>query len=144
VFGVEADGGWADTSGFGTLNATSLCAGGRLTKNTWLSTLRGRAGYALDRFLIYGAAGAALGNVRATSLPVRLCGAAPLPVVVTSDRWIVYHRPIDHWPGLPLRAMSSDGELEPKLEGALNTKKPAVVAYWQQYSRLEGSDLASR
>jgi outer membrane immunogenic protein len=65
VFGVEADGDWADASGFGTVTATSLCTGGCLTKNTWLSTVRGRAGYALDRFLIYGTAGAALGNVRA-------------------------------------------------------------------------------
>jgi opacity protein-like surface antigen len=65
VFGAEADGDWADASGFGTLTATSLCIGGCLTKNTWLSTVRGRAGYALDGFLIYGTAGAALGNVRA-------------------------------------------------------------------------------
>ena len=66
VFGVEADGDWADTSGFGTVTATSLCTGGCLTQNTWLSTLRGRAGYAFDRFLVYGTAGAALGNVRAS------------------------------------------------------------------------------
>ena len=65
VFGVEADGDWADTSGFGTVTATSLCTGGCLTQNTWLSTVRGRAGYALDRFLVYGTGGAAFGNVRA-------------------------------------------------------------------------------
>ena len=65
VFGVEADGDWADTSGFGTVTATSLCTGGCLTQNTWLSTVRGRAGYALDRFLFYGTGGAAFGNVRA-------------------------------------------------------------------------------
>jgi outer membrane immunogenic protein len=65
VFGVEADGDWADSSGFGTFTTTSLCAGGCLTNNTWLSTVRGRAGYAFDRFLVYGTAGAAFGNVRA-------------------------------------------------------------------------------
>jgi iron complex outermembrane receptor protein len=68
VFGVEADGDWADSSGFGTFtttSTTSLCAGGCLTKNTWLATARGRAGYAFDRFLVYGTGGAALGNVRA-------------------------------------------------------------------------------
>ena len=65
VFGVEADGDWADASGFGTFTATSLCAGGCLTQNTWLSTVRGRVGYALDRFLVYGTGGAAFGNVRA-------------------------------------------------------------------------------
>jgi iron complex outermembrane recepter protein len=65
VFGVEGDGDWADASGFGTFTATSLCAGGCLTNNTWLSTVRGRAGYAFDRFLVYGTAGAAFGNVKA-------------------------------------------------------------------------------
>jgi iron complex outermembrane recepter protein len=65
VFGVEADGDWADASGFGTFTASALCAGGCLTTSSWLSTVRGRAGYALDRFLIYGTGGAAFGNVRA-------------------------------------------------------------------------------
>jgi outer membrane immunogenic protein len=68
VFGVEADGDWADVKGFATLTATqatSLCAGGCLTTSTWLSTVRGRAGYAFDRLLVYGTAGAAFGNVRA-------------------------------------------------------------------------------
>jgi iron complex outermembrane receptor protein len=65
VFGVEADGDWADASGFGTFTATSLCTGGCLTKNTWFSTVRGRAGYAFDRYLVYGTAGAAFGNVQA-------------------------------------------------------------------------------
>jgi iron complex outermembrane recepter protein len=65
VFGVEADGDWVDASGFGTFTATSLCAGGCLTSNSWLATVRGRAGYALDRFLVYGTGGAAFGDVRA-------------------------------------------------------------------------------
>ena len=65
VFGVEADGDWADASGFGTFTASALCAGGCLTQNTWLSTARARVGYALDRFLVYGTGGAAFGNVRA-------------------------------------------------------------------------------
>ena len=64
VFGVEADGDWADASGFGTFTASSLCAGGCLTTSSWLSTLRGRAGYAFDRFFVYGTGGAAFGNVR--------------------------------------------------------------------------------
>ena len=66
MFGVEADGDWADESGFGTFTATSLCAAGCLTRNTWLSTVRGRAGYALDRVLVYGTGGAAFGNVQAS------------------------------------------------------------------------------
>ncbi|HEY7298169.1 MAG TPA: TonB-dependent receptor [Xanthobacteraceae bacterium] len=66
VFGVEADADRADASGFGTFTATSLCAGGCLTKSSWLGTVRGRAGYAFRRFLVYGTAGAAFGDVRAS------------------------------------------------------------------------------
>jgi iron complex outermembrane recepter protein len=65
VFGVEADGDWADTSGFGTFTASPLCTGACFTTSSWLSTVRGRAGYAFDRFLVYGTGGAAFGNVRA-------------------------------------------------------------------------------
>jgi iron complex outermembrane receptor protein len=69
VLGVEADGDWADSNGFGTFTTTStsgLCAAGCLTNNTWLATVRGRAGYAFDRFLVYGTGGAAVGNVQAS------------------------------------------------------------------------------
>jgi iron complex outermembrane receptor protein len=65
VFGVEADGDWTDASGFATFTATNFCAGSCVTSNTWLGTVRGRVGYAFDRFLAYGTAGAAFGNVRA-------------------------------------------------------------------------------
>ena len=68
VFGLEADGDRANSSGFGTFTTTSsssLCAGGCMTNNTWLATVRGRLGYAFDRFLVYGTGGAVIGNVQA-------------------------------------------------------------------------------
>ncbi|MGO9684803.1 MAG: outer membrane protein, partial [Beijerinckiaceae bacterium] len=36
-------------------------------KSTWLATARGRAGYAIDRILIYGTGGAAFANVQAAA-----------------------------------------------------------------------------
>jgi iron complex outermembrane recepter protein len=68
VVGVEGDGDLATSSGFGTFTTTStsgLCAGGCNTKNSWLSTVRGRFGYAFDRFLVYGTGGAAFGDIQA-------------------------------------------------------------------------------
>ena len=65
VVGVEGDGDWTDANGFGTFTATPLCAGACITRNGWLSTIRGRVGYAFDRFLAYGTGGAAFGNVQA-------------------------------------------------------------------------------
>ena len=66
VFGVEADGDWTDPSGFGTFTASQLCAGVCQTTNNWLATVRGRIGYAFDRYLVYGTAGAAFANVQAS------------------------------------------------------------------------------
>ncbi len=66
VFGIEGDGAWADMFGRGTVTASALCLGGCLTANNWLATLRGRVGYAFDRYLVYGTAGAALGNIAAS------------------------------------------------------------------------------
>ena len=66
VFGVEGDGAWTDLFGRGTITKSPLCVGGCITANNWLATLRGRVGYAFDRYLVYGTAGAALGNIAAS------------------------------------------------------------------------------
>jgi outer membrane immunogenic protein len=62
VFGVEGDIDWSGISGSGN---SVLCAGCS-TRNNWLSTIRGRVGYAFDRFLPYVTGGLALGNINAT------------------------------------------------------------------------------
>jgi outer membrane immunogenic protein len=63
VLGVEGDGDWANLTGT-TFNAS--CAGfGCTTQSNWLATVRGRAGYAWDRVLLYGTGGAAFANVHA-------------------------------------------------------------------------------
>lgn len=54
VFGVEGD-----VTGTGKSGSRA----GYTVKNPWDATLRGRAGYAIDHFLIYGTGGLALGGV---------------------------------------------------------------------------------
>lgn len=58
VLGVEGDIGWSGIRGSSACGATS-CE----TRNDWLSTVRGRVGYAADRFLPYITGGLAIGNV---------------------------------------------------------------------------------
>ena len=62
VFGVEGD---IDAS---WIKGSSICGGFTCqTKNSWLGTLRGRIGYAFDRFMPYVTGGAAFGDIRATT-----------------------------------------------------------------------------
>jgi outer membrane immunogenic protein len=65
VFGAEGD--W-DYSGINTGTSNSVCkiSGTCQTGNTWLSTLRGRAGFAADRTLFFLTAGGVFGNVQST------------------------------------------------------------------------------
>jgi outer membrane immunogenic protein len=62
VVGVEGDIDWADING----STNTGCPLGCKTSNTWLSTVRGRLGYAADRFMPFVTGGAAFGNIRAT------------------------------------------------------------------------------
>jgi outer membrane immunogenic protein len=68
VFGVEGDfdASWLDGTSSSLFCGANLgfAAGSQCeTKNTWLSTVRARVGYAADRVLFYGTAGGAFGNV---------------------------------------------------------------------------------
>ena len=69
VFGIEGDGDWTNLNG----NSGSTCGAittvltppvGCQTQSQWLATVRGRVGYAYDRILLYGTAGAAFGNIQ--------------------------------------------------------------------------------
>ncbi|HEY1746364.1 MAG TPA: outer membrane beta-barrel protein [Xanthobacteraceae bacterium] len=73
VFGVEGD---LDWSGLKGSSSTAACVGlgaavGTTCQTTsgWLSTARLRAGYAFDRVLVFGTAGAAISDFRAGLLP---------------------------------------------------------------------------
>jgi outer membrane immunogenic protein len=64
VLGAESDIDWSDIRGTST---TVTCPLGCTTGNSWLSTVRGRVGYAADRFMPYVTGGAAFGNINASS-----------------------------------------------------------------------------
>src|SRR3954454_23459809 len=60
VFGLEGDIDWTnikDSTACGALNCQ--------TKNNWFGTVRGRVGYAFDRFLPYFTGGLAVGDIEA-------------------------------------------------------------------------------
>jgi outer membrane immunogenic protein len=63
VFGFEGD--W-DYSAINTGTTASICtfSGNCQTGNNWLATARGRAGWAVDRVLLYATAGGAFANVQ--------------------------------------------------------------------------------
>jgi outer membrane immunogenic protein len=65
VLGAEAD---FDYSGINTSTSQTICNLGTplgcQTGNNWLSTVRGRVGFAADRVLFYGTAGGAFANVQ--------------------------------------------------------------------------------
>lgn len=63
VLGLEGDvdATWIDGS------STAACAAGCKTANGWLATVRGRVGYAFDRFLPYITGGFAVGNIKAST-----------------------------------------------------------------------------
>ena len=65
VLGIEGDIDWADINGSTSAGCpTSSCK----TSDSWLATVRGRLGYAADRFMPYVTGGLAVGDIKA-SLP---------------------------------------------------------------------------
>jgi outer membrane immunogenic protein len=61
VFGIEGDIDWTNIKG----DTTTACPLGCETKNSWLATVRGRVGPALDWMLPYATGGLAIGDVKA-------------------------------------------------------------------------------
>jgi outer membrane immunogenic protein len=66
VLGVEGDIDWADING--STSAVGCPSTSCRTNDNWLSTVRGRLGYAADRFMPYVTGGLAVGDIQA-SLP---------------------------------------------------------------------------
>jgi outer membrane immunogenic protein len=59
VAGIEGDGTYGKQNGSGGTPNTSV-------ENDWNGTVRGRLGYAMDRFMVYGTGGVAVGKVEAS------------------------------------------------------------------------------
>ncbi len=83
VFGVEGDIDWSDISGSTTGGG---CVAGCTTNDTWLSTVRGRLGYAADRFMPFVTGGGAFGNINA-STPGSRGPAPPTPAGPSAAGW---------------------------------------------------------
>jgi outer membrane immunogenic protein len=82
VYGVEGDGDWTNIQGS---TSNGGCVGGTCqTSNDWLTTFRGRIGYAFDRVLVYGTAGGAAGDVKAT---LTVAGFPPASTDSTEFGW---------------------------------------------------------
>ena len=62
VYGLEGDIDWSDIDGTTHVN----CPLGCRTRNSWLSTVRGRVGYSYGQFLPYITGGLAIGDIRAS------------------------------------------------------------------------------
>jgi outer membrane immunogenic protein len=62
VFGAEGDIDWSNLRGS---FASVACPAGCETRNNWLATVRGRVGYALDRWMPYATGGLAVGDIEA-------------------------------------------------------------------------------
>ena len=63
VVGLEGDVDWSDING----TTSTICPLGCTTSDNWLSTVRGRLGYAADRFMPYITGGAAFGDISAST-----------------------------------------------------------------------------
>jgi len=63
VWGLEGDLDWTNIKG----STNTLCPLGCETSNTWLATIRGRLGYAGNRWMPYITGGAAFGDIRAST-----------------------------------------------------------------------------
>jgi outer membrane immunogenic protein len=64
VFGIESD-----FDAMGVKGTTTCLPANCETRQNWLLTVRGRAGYAVDKFLFYGTAGGAFGDILANTGP---------------------------------------------------------------------------
>lgn len=85
VWGIEGD------INYSAVRASTACGVFTCeTSNRWFSTVRGRVGYAVDRFLPYITAGAAYGDIRAASTNPLFPGATKTKLGWTAGAGLEY------------------------------------------------------
>ncbi len=89
VFGVEGDWSWSTKEGgannippFDTLSTSQ-------TRENWLATIRGRLGWAFDRWMIYATGGGAFADIEARVIPNPAAGLATISDSRTRAGWTV-------------------------------------------------------
>jgi outer membrane immunogenic protein len=89
VLGIEGDWSWSSKEGEGrNIAPFSTLAIGQ-TRENWLATIRGRLGWAFDRWMIYATGGGAFAEVEARSVPDAITGVAPFGETRTRSGWTV-------------------------------------------------------
>ena len=92
VVGIEGDVSWTNVDG--VFRSTSSSLGGAISttegvsaKLDWLATLRGRLGWAFDRFFVYGTGGVAFGGLDAAGdITVAIAGLGTLSLRTSDQR----------------------------------------------------------
>ena len=82
VLGIDGNWDWTNQSLTKSVSCTAGCVATGRSRINWFATLRGRVGYAVDRVLFYGTAGAALVNGQDIQTQTVPAGA---PAVVFND-----------------------------------------------------------
>lgn len=85
VFGIENDYSWTDKNGSANGRKPFDTAAVSSTKEKWIDTLRGRIGYAFDRFMVYGTGGVAFAG---TDVSVTTPGFPTVTDSQTRTGWV--------------------------------------------------------
>jgi outer membrane immunogenic protein len=84
VIGIEADGAFTDLSKNSVINIAGEYSADYHTSLDYLGTIRGRLGYAYDRFMVYGTGGFAYGGVGHNASLLAGSGLPPISVSINT------------------------------------------------------------
>jgi outer membrane immunogenic protein len=89
VFGIEGDWSWSSKEGEGRGIPPFSTLAVSQTRENWLATIRGRLGWAFDRWMIYATGGGAFADIEARVVPDAILGIAPISESQTRAGWTV-------------------------------------------------------